>query len=86
MGRDELLQGVYQNTHAVGIGLGGGMVVFLTDFVAAEVMLNVGGCDYKWGYQNIKEIDKKDNGSLNSSSADFRIDLFSIKFGLTFYL
>lgn len=86
MGRDELLQGVYQNTHAVGIGLGGGMVVFLTDFAAAEVMLNVGGCDYKWGYQNIKEIDKKDNGSLNSSSADFRIDLFSIKFGLTFYL
>jgi hypothetical protein len=49
-------------------------------------MLNVGGCDYKWGYQNIKEIDKKDNGSLNSSSADFKIDLFSIKFGLTFYL
>ena len=86
LGRDDLLQGVYQNTHAVGIGLGGGMVVFLTDFAAAEVMLNVGGCDYKWGYQNIKEIDKKDNGSLNSSSADFRIDLFSIKFGLTFYL
>ena len=86
LGRDDLLQGVYQNTHAVGIGLGGGMVVFLTDFAAAEVMLNVGGCDYKWGDQNIKEIDKKDNGSLNSSSADFRIDLFSIKFGLTFYL
>ena len=86
MGRDDLLQGVYQNTHALGLGLGGGLVVFLTDFAAAEVMLNVGGCDYKWGYQSIKEIDKKDNGSLNSSSADFKIDLFSIKFGLTFYL
>jgi hypothetical protein len=86
MGRDELLQGVYQNTHAVGIGLGGGMVVFLTDFAAAEVMLNVGGCDYKWGYQSIKKIDKIDEGRLSRSSADFRIDLFSIKFGLTFYL
>ena len=86
MGRDDLLQGVYQNTHAIGIGLGGGLAVFLTDFAAAEVMLNVGGYDYKWGYQSIKEIDKKDEGHLNSSSADFKIDLFSIKFGLTFYL
>lgn len=86
MGRDDLLQGVYQNTHAVGLGLGGGMVVFLTDFAAAEVMLNVGGCDYKWGYQSIKKIDKIDEGRLSRSSADFRIDLFSIKFGLTFYL
>ena len=86
VGRDELLRGVYANTYSLGLGLGGGMVVFLTDFAAAEVMLNVGGCDFKWGYQNIKEIDKKDNGRLNSSSADFRLDLFSIKFGLTFYL
>ena len=86
MGRDDLLRGVYQNTHAIGVGLGGGLSVFLADFVAAEVMLNVGGCDYKWGYQNIKEIDKKDKGRLNRSSADFKIDLFSIKFGLTFYL
>ena len=86
VGRDDLLQGVYQNTHALELGLAGGLVVFLTDFAAAEVMLNVGGCDYKWGYQNIKEIDKKDEGRLNSSSADFKIDLFSIKFGLTFYL
>ena len=86
VGRDDLLQGVYQNTHALELGLAGGMVVFLTDFAAAEVMLNVGGCDYKWGYQNIKEIDRKDEGRLNSSSADFKIDLFSIKFGLTFYL
>lgn len=86
MGRDDLLRGVYQNTHAIGVGLGGGLSVFLADFVAAEVMLNVGGCDYKWGYQNIKEIDKKDEGRLNRSSADFKIDLFSIKFGLTFYL
>ena len=86
MGRDDLLQGVYQNTHALVLGLGGGLVVFLTDFAAAEVMLNVGGYDYKWGCQNIKEIDKKDEGRLNRSSADFKIDLFSIKLGLTFYL
>lgn len=86
MGRDDYLRGVYQHTHALGLGLGGGMVVFLTDFAAAEVMLNVGECNYKWGYQEIKEIDKRDKGYLNSSKADFKINLFSIKFGMTFYL
>ena len=86
MGYDDLLRGVYQNTHTLGLALSGGLVVFLTDFAAAEVMLNVGGCDYKWGRQNIKEIDEKDRGNLNQSSADFRVDLFSIKLGLTFYL
>lgn len=86
MGRDDLLKGVYQHTQSLGIGFGGGLVVFLTDFAAAEVMLNVGECNYKWGYQDIKEIDKRDKGQLNSSKADFRINLFSIKFGVTFYL
>ena len=86
IGEDEQQTGVYNNTHSMGLGLGGGLVVFLTDFAAAEVMLNVGGCDFKWGYQSIRKIDKKDEGRLNSSSADFRLDLFSIKFGLTFYL
>ena len=86
IGRDDLLRGVYQHTHALGLGLSGGLSVFLTDFAAAEVMINVGGFDYKWGYQNIKEIDKRDEGHLNRSSADFKINLFSIKFGLTFYL
>ena len=61
-------------------------VVFLTDFAAAEVMLNVGGYNFKWGYQSIKDLDAIDKGSLNRSGANFKMDLFSIKFGLTFYL
>lgn len=83
IGRDETFTGVYENIHSLGLSLGGGMVVFLTDFAAAEVMLNVGGYDFKWGYQNSNNIEK---GTLNSSGANFRIDLFSIKFGMTFYL
>ena len=86
MGEKDKLTGVYDNHHSVGLGLGGGLVVFLTDFAAAEVMLNVGGYDFKWGYQSIKEIDEIRNGSQNSSNANFKMDLFSIKFGLTFYL
>ena len=86
MGKDEQLTGVYDNNHSFGLGLGGGLVVFLTDFAAAEVMLNVGGYNVKWGYQSIKDLDAIDKGSLSSSGANFKMDLFSIKFGLTFYL
>ncbi len=86
MGKDDQLTGVYDNNHSLGLGLGGGLVVFLTDFAAAEVMLNVGGYNFKWGYQSIKDLDEIDKGSLNRSGANFKMDLFSIKFGLTFYL
>lgn len=86
LGKDDQMTGVYDNNHSLGLGLGGGLVVFLTDFAAAEVMLNVGGYNFKWGDQSIKELDAIDQGSLNSSSANFKMDLFSIKFGLTFYL
>lgn len=74
---------VYECAHSLGIGLGGGLVVFLTDFAAAEVMLNVGGYDFKWGEQNINNVEQ---GSHNSSGANYRLDLFSLKFGVTFYL
>ena len=82
-GLDEMFTGVYESVNSLGVGLGGGLVVFLTDFAAAEVLLNVGDCDVKWGHQTINNIEE---GSFNKSGANFRIDLFSIKFGLTFYL
>ena len=82
-GRDETFTGVYECTHNLEIGLGGGMVVFLADHVAAEVMLNVGGYRVKWGSQNTNNIEE---GRITSSGANFKIDLFSIKFGLTYFL
>ena len=82
-GRDETFTGVYEYTHNLEIGLGGGMVVFLADHVAAEVMLNVGGYRVKWGSQNTNNIEE---GRITSSGANFKIDLFSIKFGVTYFL
>lgn len=82
-GRDETFTGVYECTHNLEIGLGGGMVVFLADHVAAEVMLNVGGYRVKWGSQNTNNIEE---GRITSSGANFKIDLFSIKFGVTYFL
>lgn len=82
-GSGETFSGVYEKVHNLEIGLGGGMVVFIADYVAAEVMLNVGGYRVKWGDQNTNNIE---HGSITSSGANFRINLFSIKFGVTYFL
>ena len=82
-GVDETYSSTYESVNNMEIGLGGGMVVFITDYMAAEVMLNVGGYRFKWGHQNTNNIEE---GKLNSSGANFRINLFSIKFGVTYYL
>lgn len=82
-GKDDTFTAVYEKVHNMEIGLGGGMAVFLTDYLAAEVMLNVGGYRFKWGKQNTNNIEE---GKVNSSGANFRINLFSIKFGVTYYL
>ena len=65
------------------VGVAGGMAVFLANNVAAEVMVNVGGYRVRWGNQNTNNIEQ---GSITSSGANFRINLFSIKFGMTYYL
>lgn len=82
-GVDETYSSTYESVNNMEIGLGGGMVVFITDYMAAEVMLNVGGYRFKWGNQNTNNIEE---GKVNSSGANFRINLFSIKFGVTYYL
>ena len=82
-GRGETFSGVYEKVHNLEIGLGGGMVVFIADYMAAEVMLNVGGYRVKWGDQNTNNIEQ---GSITSSGANFQINLFSIKFGVTYFL
>ncbi len=82
-GVDETFSATYEKCHDLEIGLGGGMAVFITDYLAAEVMVNVGGYHVKWGNQNTNNLEE---GNVNNSGANFRINLFSIKFGVTYYL
>ena len=82
-GSGETLTAVYERLHNLELGVAGGMAVFLANNVAAEVMVNVGGYRVKWGQQNTNNIEQ---GSITSSGANFRINLFSIKFGMTYYL
>ncbi len=82
-GKDITFSAVYERAHNLEIGLGGGMAVFLTNNVAAEIMVNVGGYHVKWGRQNTNNIEE---GKISNSGANFRVNLFSIKFGATYYL
>lgn len=82
-GKDDTFSASYSTGHDLELGLAGGMAVFLTDYLAAEVMLNVGGFHVNWGDQNTNNIE---SGSKTNSGANFRINLFSIKFGVTYYL
>ena len=82
-GSGETLTAVYERVNNLELGVAGGMAVFLANNVAAEVMVNVGGYRVRWGNQNTNNIEQ---GSITSSGANFRINLFSIKFGMTYYL
>lgn len=82
-GSGDTYTSTFENLNSFEIGIAGGMTVFITDYMAAEVMLNVGGYRIKWGNQNTNNIEE---GKILTSGANFRINLFSIKFGVTYYL
>lgn len=74
--------GTYQTINSLEIGMAPGLTAFITNFAAVEVSVGVLGFKAKWTDQ---ETDKIDQGSRRSSSANFKIDLFSINLGMNFY-
>ncbi|MCD8193988.1 MAG: hypothetical protein LUD74_05480 [Tannerellaceae bacterium] len=58
------------------------MVAFVNNFAAVEVSLDVLGLDLKWYEQTINQVEQ---GKMRTSSANFKINLFSINLGMTFY-
>lgn len=75
--------GSYQTTHNLQIGVAPGLAAFVTNYAAVEVSVGVMGFDFKWIEQSRNQVD---TGSYSKSSGNFKIDLFSINIGMTFYL
>lgn len=75
--------GSYQTTHNLQIGVAPGLAAFVTNFAAVEVSVGVMGFDFKWIQQTRNQVE---SGHYNKSSGNFKIDLFSINIGMTFYL
>lgn len=82
-GRGESLTGAYEQNFRAGIGLCPGLVVFMNNYSALEVNVGVLG----FNYRHTKTIsDQIYVAHRKLSSANFRINLFSITFGAVFYL
>ena len=59
------------------------MTAFITDRSAVEVSVGVMGFSFKWIDQKTNQIEE---GHQRVSSGNFKINLFSINIGMTFYL
>lgn len=82
-GIGEELEGNYEKSFNMGVGLAPGMSVFLNNFAALEVNVGVLGLEYSHTTTLTNQIYESHR---KTNSANFRINLFSISFGVTFYL
>lgn len=76
------ITGSYQDILEMELGLIPGIVGFLTDNVAVEASVNVLGFEYK-KYSQVR--DQIYEGALESSGVNFKVDIFSINIGVSFY-
>lgn len=77
------LTGTYERNFSLNVGLAPGLCIFLSNYSALEVNIGLLGFNYT-ATKAIK--DQIYVSRRNSKSANFRINLFSISFGATFYL
>lgn len=80
-GRD--LTGTYERSFNFNVGLAPGLVVFLNNYSALEVNVGVLG----FNYRNTRSVtDQIYVANRTSKHANFKINLFSITFGVAFYI
>lgn len=77
------LSGTYQRNFNLDLGVAPGLIMFLSNYSALEVNVGVLG----FSYRHTKAItDQIYEANLKANSANFKINLFSITFGVAFYL
>ena len=75
--------GTYQTAHNLQIGIAPGLTAFVSDWASVEVSVGVVGFNFKW---QDRQTNQGGGGCRRVSSGKFKIDLFSINIGMTFYL
>lgn len=82
-GSGQTLTGAYERNINFSLGLAPGLLVFLNNYSALEVNVGVLG----FSYTHTRQIsDQIYESNRKTRSANFRINLFSITFGVAFYL
>ncbi len=82
-GSGESLTGTYERSFKMNVGLAPGVVVFLNNYSAMEVNVGVLGFDYS---STRSVSDQVYVAHRKSKQANFKINLFSITFGVAFYI
>lgn len=75
--------GTFQTIHDLQIGFAPGMCAFITNRSAIEVSFGAMGFNFKWIDQKINQIE---TGRRRVSSGNFKVNLFSINIGMTFFI
>lgn len=76
------LTGTFERTYSVNLGLSPGVVMFLSNYSAIEVNVGVLG----FNYNHVKSTtDRIYVANRHTKSANFKVNLFSITFGVAFY-
>lgn len=82
-GTGDALTGTYETNVSVDLGLTPGLIMFLNNYSAIEVSIGVLGFSYNRTRSTTDQIYLADR---HSKSANFKINLFSVSFGVAFYL
>lgn len=76
-------RGRYATTFGASVGLQPGIVAFVTNNTALELSIGVFGI----GFERTKQIRNQiEEGTFTSSDMNFRVNLLSVGFGVSFYL
>lgn len=82
-GSNEDITGTFERNFSMDIGIAPGMIMFLNNYSAIEVNVGVLGFSYT---KTRSVTDQIYIAHRSSQSANFRLNLFSITFGVAFYL
>lgn len=82
-GSGEQLTGTFSRDFGLNIGLAPGLIMFLNNYSAIEVNIGVLGFSYN---KTKATTDQIYVANMNTKSANFKINLFSVSFGVVFYL
>lgn len=82
-GVGEALTGTYERSFSLNVGLSPGVIVFLNNYSALEINVGVLGFNYTDVHSTTDQIYVS---RRKQSSANFKVNLFSITFGVAFYI
>lgn len=75
--------GTYQDIYNFELGLVPGIAAFITNEVAFEISVGLLGFNYQKVVQLTNQVERSE---MENSGANFKVNLLSIGFGLSFYI